>query len=72
MRKDEQRDDLAGVKIDRVLSNRKTAKVLDCSLRTLRRLELRGELPPRTQITERIFGWRESQIREFLDARTRS
>jgi predicted DNA-binding transcriptional regulator AlpA len=58
--------------LDAFLSRKETAHILRISLRTLRRLELRGELPPRVNVTERIFGWRESQIREFLDARTRS
>jgi predicted DNA-binding transcriptional regulator AlpA len=59
-------------RLDAFLRRKEAAHILRCSLRTLRRLELRGELPPRVNVTERIFGWRESQIREFLDARTRS
>jgi len=56
--------------IDLFRSRKETAELLRCSLRTLRRLELRGELPPRIKVSDRIFGWRDSQINEFLKART--
>jgi predicted DNA-binding transcriptional regulator AlpA len=40
------------------------------SVRTLARLEKQGRAPRRTQITDRICGFRDSAIREFQDAKT--
>jgi hypothetical protein len=56
-------------RIDRVRSRAQTAARLNVSLRTLRRLELRGEIE-RVQITERIIGYRDSAIERFLEERT--
>ena len=56
--------------VDRFRTRRETAQLLRISLRTLRRLELRGDLPPRVRVSDRIFGWRDSQIDAFLGART--
>jgi len=56
-------------RIDRVRSRAETAARLNVSLRTLRRLELRGEIE-RVQITERIIGYRDSAIERFLEERT--
>jgi len=57
-------------KIDYVRNRRETAKILGVSVRTLRRMEARGEAPPRVRITERIIGFRDSAIDAFLNART--
>ena len=54
---------------DRVVSRQETASILNVSTRTLRRMELRGELP-RVQITERCFGHRLSHIEQLIAART--
>jgi predicted DNA-binding transcriptional regulator AlpA len=56
--------------VDYVRSKRDTAKILNMSPRTLDRLEKKGRGPRRTQVTDRIVGYRDSAIREFQDART--
>jgi predicted site-specific integrase-resolvase len=56
-------------RIDRIRGRKETAARLNISLRTLRRLELRGEIE-RVQITERIVGYRDSAIERFLKERT--
>jgi predicted DNA-binding transcriptional regulator AlpA len=56
--------------VDFVRSRQETAKILNMSVRTLARLEKQGRAPRRTQITDRICGFRDSAIREFQDART--
>jgi predicted DNA-binding transcriptional regulator AlpA len=55
--------------IDRIHTRRETAKLLRVSVRTLRRMEVRGELPPRIRISDRIFGYRQSQIDSWLASR---
>jgi predicted DNA-binding transcriptional regulator AlpA len=57
-------------KIDFVRSRKDTAKILGISVRTLQRMEGRGEMPPRIRVSDRIFGYRDSAINEFLTART--
>jgi predicted DNA-binding transcriptional regulator AlpA len=56
--------------IDYVRTRRETAKILGISVRTLTRLEQRGEAPPRIKISDRIIGYRSSAINQFLNART--
>jgi predicted DNA-binding transcriptional regulator AlpA len=56
-------------KIDYVRNRRETAKILGVSVRTLRRMEARGDAPPRVRITERIIGFRDSAIDAFLEWR---
>lgn len=56
--------------IDYVRSRKETAKILNMSVRTLARREQIGQAPRRTQITDRIVGYRDFAIREFQDART--
>ena len=56
--------------IDRVLDRMETAAILGISKRTLQRMETRGAAPARVKISDRIIGYRESAIREFLEART--
>jgi predicted DNA-binding transcriptional regulator AlpA len=55
--------------IDCVRSRQETADILGVSLRTLRRMELDGNAPPRVKISERIFGFRASDINKFLASR---
>lgn len=56
--------------IDYVRSKKETRKILgDISARTLRRMELAGVLRP-TQITERIKGYRDSEISRLIAERT--
>jgi predicted DNA-binding transcriptional regulator AlpA len=57
-------------KIDFVRSRKDTAKILGISVRTLARMEARGQMPPRIRVSDRIFGYRDSAIHEFLTART--
>jgi predicted DNA-binding transcriptional regulator AlpA len=56
--------------IDYVRSRKEAAKILGVSVRTLYRMENRGEAPPRVKITERIIGYRDSAINAFLNSRT--
>jgi predicted DNA-binding transcriptional regulator AlpA len=56
--------------VDFVRSREETAKILNMSTRTLSRLEKSGQAPRRTQITERVIGFRDSAIKEFLDSKT--
>jgi predicted site-specific integrase-resolvase len=54
--------------IDFVRRPDETAKRLGVSVRTLRRIEKRGEIEA-TSITERIKGFRDSAINKFLNSR---
>lgn len=45
------------------------AKMLTISKPTLWRMEQRGELPPKIRITERVSGWRESDIQKWMKER---
>jgi predicted DNA-binding transcriptional regulator AlpA len=56
--------------IDYVRNRKETAKRIGISVRTLQRMESRGEIGPRIQITDRIIGYRDSTIDKFLAART--
>jgi predicted DNA-binding transcriptional regulator AlpA len=56
--------------IDYVRTRQEAAQILGVSVRTLRRIELRGEAPPRIRVTERVIGYRDSAINEFLTSRT--
>ena len=56
--------------IDYVRSRRETAQRLGVSVKTLRRMETRGQAPARVKITDRIIGYRDSAINAFLNART--
>ena len=56
--------------IDYVRSRKETAKIFNMSVRKLARLENKEQAPRRTQISDRICGFRDSAIREYQDART--
>jgi len=56
--------------VDYLRSRKETAKILNTSTRTLSRWEKLGNAPRRTQLSERIFGYRDSAIREYLDSKT--
>lgn len=56
--------------IDYVRSRKQTAQILGVSLRTLSRMEIRGEAPPRIRVTERVTGYRDSAINQFLESHT--
>jgi predicted DNA-binding transcriptional regulator AlpA len=55
---------------DFVLTRKQTAQRLGISVKTLSRMEARGEAPPRVKITARITGYRASALNQFLEART--
>lgn len=55
--------------LDHVRSIQQTAEILGVSTRTLHRMQLRGEAPPRIKISDRIFGYRDSAIDHFLASR---
>lgn len=48
------------------------AKMLTVSKPTLWRMEKKGELPPKIRITERISGWRTSDILKWIEEREMS
>jgi predicted DNA-binding transcriptional regulator AlpA len=54
---------------DCVHTRKRTAEILGVSVKTLTRIEARGELP-RVQISPRIIGYRNSEIEKFLTAKT--
>ena len=58
------------VGIDCVRSRKQTAQILGVSVRTLSRMELSGKAPPRIKVTERVTGYRDSAINQFLESRT--
>lgn len=55
--------------IDYVRSRKETAKILNISMRTLRRMELRREAPAKIQISDNRVGYRDSAIVTFLNSR---
>ena len=50
------------LRVERVRSKRQVCDLLGISPSTLTRLEASGEFPPRTQISERRYGWRDSRL----------
>lgn len=42
------------------------AELLGCSERTVRNLHRAGRMPPRVTVSERIIGWRESDLEAWL------
>jgi predicted DNA-binding transcriptional regulator AlpA len=59
-----------GTAVDFVRGRAEAAHILGISVRTLTRMEAAGKAPPRVKITDRIVGYRDSDIKKFLDART--
>jgi predicted DNA-binding transcriptional regulator AlpA len=55
---------------DYVVKTSKAAERIGVSLRTLQRMRARGEAPPRVKISDRIFGYRNSVLNQFLASRT--
>lgn len=55
--------------MSRIIRPNELAKKLSISKPTLWRMEKKGELPPKVQISKRISGWRESDITEWLKSR---
>jgi predicted site-specific integrase-resolvase len=56
-------------RVDCVRTRKETAERLRISVRTLSRMERRGEIQ-RIRISDRIFGYRDSAIEKFLEERT--
>jgi predicted DNA-binding transcriptional regulator AlpA len=56
-------------KLDRIRTRQEFAELLAISTRTLDRMEKRGELPRRVNVTDRLVGYRESEIAKFISAR---
>ncbi len=56
--------------IDRIRTRQEVAALLSISTRTLSRLEDRGEMPPRIRVSDRRYGYRESDIRAFINSRS--
>jgi prophage regulatory protein len=44
------------------------AELLGCSERTVRNLHRAGRMPPRIAISERLVGWRESDLEAWLQS----
>jgi predicted DNA-binding transcriptional regulator AlpA len=60
----------ADSKVDLILTRPEVAQRLRISVRTLSRMENRGDLTGRIRISDRIFGYRNSAIERFLANRT--
>ena len=52
-----------------ILSTAQVADMLGVSRRTLDRLEERGELPGKVQLSPRRVGWRKTAIQAWLSSR---
>lgn len=55
--------------MNKIIRASELAKMLTISKPTIWRMEQRGELPPKIQITERVSGWWESDILEWMKKR---
>lgn len=55
--------------MNKIIRAKELAKILTISVPTVWRMEQRGELPPKIQITKKISGWRESDIEVWLKER---
>lgn len=53
----------------KIVRPKQLAELLSVSTVTVWRMEKRGELPRRKQISSRTVGWLESDIKEWLDNR---
>ena len=53
----------------RVIKKTEAQRLTGVSPDTWDRMEARGDAPPRTRISERRFGYRLADLREWLDAR---
>ena len=53
----------------KILRPAQLASLLGVSKTTLWRMEKAGELPKRYSISERIVGWKESDIEKWLESR---
>jgi predicted DNA-binding transcriptional regulator AlpA len=60
---------LGGDALVKVLTRRETVKALSLSERSFKRLEAKGDIPPKTRLSDRRVGFRVSDIVAWLDAR---
>jgi len=51
-----------------VLRIEQVAELFGCSVRHVRNLHREGRMPPRIVISERLVGWRESDLEAWLQA----
>ena len=56
----------------RVLSETELRQMLGISERTFDRLRYRGDVPPKTQLSDRRVGYRVCDVEEWLDRRRQS
>ena len=61
-----------GLNAIRVLNEVELRQMLGISERTFDRLRYRGDLPPKTQLSERRVGYRVRDVEEWLDRRRQS
>jgi predicted DNA-binding transcriptional regulator AlpA len=54
---------------DRLITERSTAEILGISVDTLRRLNRRGEGPPRRKISPRRVGYKLSEVEAYRDGK---
>jgi predicted DNA-binding transcriptional regulator AlpA len=55
---------------DEVLTRQEFCRVARISIDTLERMEAANKAPPRTQLSDRRFGFRVGAVRQWLAART--
>jgi predicted DNA-binding transcriptional regulator AlpA len=60
--------DVIEAPVDRLRTRKEFADLLAISVRTLDRTDKRGELPRRVHVTDRLVGYRESEIAKFISA----
>jgi predicted DNA-binding transcriptional regulator AlpA len=53
-----------------IRTRKETAERLRISLRTLSRLEQKGLLGPRIRITDRVIGYADTTIDQYIESRT--
>jgi predicted DNA-binding transcriptional regulator AlpA len=58
-----------GLNAVRVLSETELREMLGISERTFDRMRYRGDVPPKTKISERRIGYRVCDVEEWLDRR---
>jgi predicted DNA-binding transcriptional regulator AlpA len=56
----------------RVVSEVELRRMLGISDKTFERMRLRGDVPPKTQLSARRIGYRVVDVKEWLDQRRRS
>ena len=61
-----------GLNAIRVLSEIELRKMLGLSKKTFERLRYRGDVPPKTQLSDRRVGYRVCDVEEWLDRRRQS